>query len=414
MNIGLFADTYFPQINGVATSTKILEQELTKLGHKVYIFTTTDPKAPKNEPGIYRLPSMPFTFLPSHRMTFIYPPKLLAGMKKFNLDIIHTQTEFPIGIFGRIVSSFYKIPSVHTYHTMYEDYVHYIANGHLITPKMAQRYSRVFCNKANAVIAPADKAKDYLEKIGVKKPVSVIPTGLLFEPFMRGKYSQDELNSAKLSVGLNLSDPVIVNIGRIAQEKSLDVVVNQMPAVLRSLPNAKLLIVGDGPKRLELIELSKSLGIEHSVLFPGAKPWSEIGKYYQLGDVFVSASTSETQGLTYVEAMAAKVPVIAKKDRSVENVIIDGVTGYYFEKDEELPMVLCNALSCQEKRTTIANTALGHIAHLSSENFGKSVEALYMDVLANTGPRPHRKFKKITLEMFESGSKFLGFGKKGF
>lgn len=403
MNIGLFADTYFPQINGVATSTKILEQELTKLGHKVYIFTTTDPKAEKNEPGVYRLPSMPFTFLPSHRMTFIYPPRLLASMKKFNLDIIHTQTEFPVGIFGKIVSVVHKIPLVHTYHTMYEDYVHYIANGHLITPKMAQRYSRIFCNKTNAVIAPAEKAKDYLEKIGVAKPISVIPTGLVFEPFKRGKYSPEELDRAKLSLGLNLSDPVIINVGRIAQEKSLDIVIKQMPNILDKMPDAKLLIVGDGPKRTELSALSKSLGIESSVIFAGAKPWAEIGKYYQLGDVFVSASTSETQGLTYVEAMAAKVVVVAKKDRSVENVIIDNITGYYFEKDDELPSVLCKALLCADERERIASSAYSHIAHMSSENFGKNVESLYMEVLSGTGLKPRRKFKKITFKFFDSG-----------
>ena len=405
MNIGIFSDTYFPQINGVATSTKILEQELRALGHNVYIFTPADPKAPKNEPNVYRLPSMPFTFLPSHRMTLIYPPRLLANMSKFKLDIIHTQTEFTVGIFGRIVSSFHKIPSVHTYHTMYEDYVHYIANGHLITPKMAGSYSRIFCNKSSAVIAPVAKTFDYLKKIGVTKPISVIPTGILFEPFRRGKYSDAELMEVKLSLGLNLEDPVIINVGRVAQEKSLDTVVSQMPGLLAQIPDAKLLIVGDGPKKAELISLSKKLGIENSVIFAGAKPWSEIGKYYQLGDVFVSASTSETQGLTYVEAMAAKVAVVAKQDRSIEDVVINGLTGYCFEEDNELPAVLCAALSCPQKREELTGRAYSHISHMSSESFGKSVEALYMDVLAGSSHGSKRKFKKITLKMFSERSK---------
>jgi len=391
MNIGLFTDTYFPQINGVATSTKILEQELAKLGHKVYIFTTTDPKAKEALPRVYRLPSMPFTFLPSHRVALVYPPRLLVNLKKFNLDIIHTQSEFPVGIFGRIVAGFYKIPSVHTYHTMYEDYVHYVANGHLITPKMAQKYSRLFCNRASAVIAPVEKAKDSLISYGVTKPITVIPTGIVFEPFARGKYSQEELDETKLSVGLNLSDPVIIYIGRIAQEKSLDVIINKMPETLKLVPDAKLVIVGNGPKREDLEELSKSLGIEKSVIFTGPRPWAEIGKYYQLGDVFVSASTSETQGLTYIEAMAAQVLVVAKKDRSIEGVVIDGETGYYFENDSELPAILQKALTEVDTRKEIVSKALENIAHLSSEAFAKNVEALYNETLAKREKRPRTR-----------------------
>ena len=395
MNIGLFTDTYFPQINGVATSTKILEQELAKLGHKVYVFTTSDPKAKEALPRVYRLPSMPFTFLPSHRVALVYPPRLLVNLKKFNLDIIHTQSEFPIGIFGRIVASFYKIPSVHTYHTMYEDYVHYIANGHLITPKMAQRYSRLFCNKASAVIAPVEKAKDSLVSYGVTKPITVIPTGIVFEPFARGKYSQEELNETKLSVGLNLEDPVIIYIGRIAQEKSLDVIIKQMPETLKLVPNAKLVIVGNGPKREELTELAQSLGIGESIIFTGPRPWSEIGKYYQLGDVFVSASTSETQGLTYIEAMAAGVLVVAKKDRSIEGIVINGETGYYFEDDNELPAILQKSLTNVDKSKQMVSNALNNIAHLSSETFAKNVEALYKEVLEKNESKP--RFRKSLL-----------------
>ena len=391
MNIGLFTDTYFPQINGVATSTKILEQELAKLGHKVYVFTTSDPKAGGKLPRVYRLPSMPFMFLPSHRVALVYPPRLLANLKRFNLDIIHTQSEFPVGIFGRIVSGFYKIPSVHTYHTMYEDYVHYVANGHLITPKMAQRYSKIFCNKASAVIAPVEKAKDSLLSYGVTKPITVIPTGIVFEPFARGKYSQEELNETKLSVGLNLTDPVIIYIGRIAQEKSLDVIIKQMPETLKLVPDAKLVIVGNGPKREELEELAATLGIEKSVIFTGPRPWAEIGKYYQLGDVFVSASTSETQGLTYIEAMAAGVLVVAKKDRSVEGIVIDGETGYYFEEDSELPAILHKALALPEKREEMVSNALKNIAHLSSETFAKNVEALYIETLEKNKSKPRSK-----------------------
>ena len=110
MNIGIFTDTYLPQINGVGTSVRMLETELRKRGHKVFIFTTTDPNADKQSPYVFRLPSMPFAFSPTHRMAVVYSPKLLVKLRKMKLDIVHTQTEFPLGVLGKIISETLRIP----------------------------------------------------------------------------------------------------------------------------------------------------------------------------------------------------------------------------------------------------------------------------------------------------------------
>ena len=102
MNIGIFTDMYHPQISGVVTSARILEKELNKLGHKVYIFTTSDPGATHPSPRVFRLPSVPFIFLrETHRMVFFYPPRLIRKVKKCKLDVVHTYTEFSLGFFGR-------------------------------------------------------------------------------------------------------------------------------------------------------------------------------------------------------------------------------------------------------------------------------------------------------------------------
>ncbi len=381
MNIGIFTDTYSPQINGVVTSVRMLEKELNALGHKVFIITTSDPKAKTRHPRVFRMPSMPFVFLPTHRVAMLYSPKLLLSIKKLDLDIIHTQSEFPVGIFGKIVSEFYKIPMVHTYHTMYEDYVHYIARGHLITPKMAQKYSRIFCNRAKVVIAPVEKAKNSLINYGVKRPIKVIPTGLDFSPFSRENYSESELLREKESLGIKPDEPVIVYCGRVAKEKSIDVIVGQIPGLLEMLPKVKLLIVGDGPSRKDLEAQAEELGIKNSVIFAGAKPWEQMGKFYQIGDVFATASTSETQGLTYIEAMAAKVPVVAKRDKSVEGIIVDGETGFTFEKDSDLPGLFYRVLTDKKLSKEIKENGYNAIADLSSKTFAERLEALYKEVL---------------------------------
>ncbi|MCL2398162.1 MAG: glycosyltransferase family 4 protein [Defluviitaleaceae bacterium] len=377
MNIGIFTDTYHPRINGVVTSIRMLEKELAKLGHRTFIFTTTDPNAVRNSFNVFRLPSMPLTFLPPHRVAILYSPKLLLKMKYLRLDVIHTHTEFPMGIFGKLVSRIYRIPMVHTYHTMYEDYTHYAFNGYLITPKMAQRFSRVFCNRAKVVIAPADKTHTYLKEIGVNKPIKMIPTGLDFAPFAAENFSEGELARTKLELGIELDDPVIISVGRVAKEKSLDVLVETMPKLLDRLPQTKLVIVGEGPMLSNLKQMAESLGIQRSVIFTGAKPWDAIGKYYRLGDVFATASTSETQGLTHIEAMASSVPVVVKKDPSFENLIRHKDTGFIFEKDEDAADILYHALINKDEASKTAKSGFEAIQSFSARQYALDVEKVY-------------------------------------
>lgn len=145
MNIGIFTDTYFPQLNGVATSVQTLRRELEKKGHQVYIFTPYDPRQQQEtDDHIFRLPSMPFIFVKNYRACFVCPPHILRKIHQLKLDIIHTQTEFSLGFLGKLISTTFGIPMVHTYHTMYEDYVHYIAGGHLISAEGAREFSRIF------------------------------------------------------------------------------------------------------------------------------------------------------------------------------------------------------------------------------------------------------------------------------
>ncbi len=381
MNIGIFTDTYFPQINGVATSSMTLKTELEKLGHKVYIITANDPSCKEKQPTVFRLPSMPFVFLPTHRMTYMYSPKLILNFKKLKLDVVHTQTEFAIGLFGKVLSEIYKIPLVHTYHTMYEDYVHYVAKGHLMTPNMAKAFSRIFCNRARIVVVPVEKTKQALIEYGVKRQIVVIPTGLNFSNLRRENFEQQEIQDLKKEIGLADASKVIVYVGRIAQEKSLDVVINAMPDLLKKIPDVKLVLVGNGPLINGYKEMTKELNISQSVIFTGGKPYSEIGKYYQIGDVFTTASTSETQGLTYLEAMATHLPVVAKKDQSIEGIIKNGETGYIFEKDEELSEVLYQVLTNEKDTAEIAQNGYNSIQHLSAEQFAKNIEELYINLI---------------------------------
>ena len=391
MNIGIFSDTYFPQLNGVATSIRTLATALETKGHNVYIFTPSDPRCHEGYDTlkVYRLPSVPVRFVRDYRAGYVFSPFLAKKIADLNLDIIHTQTEFCLGALGRFISTTQGIPLVHTYHTMYEDYVHYIGGGHLISKEMARDFSGIYCNTATAVIAPTRKTEQLLKSYGVTKPISIIPTGINTSNFRKDKFQPEEVMELRKSLRLEADTPVIISIGRIAKEKSIDVVISALPKLIEKLPDLKMVIVGEGNEIENLGKFAESIGVGDHVMFTGGKPWDEIGKYYQLGNVFCSASVSETQGLTFAEAMAAGVPVVAKKDECIENIIDDNVTGMLFESNEDLPDLLYRVLTDKVLSDRLSKASVEAMEALSVETFADSVENLYQSII-DSGERPRK------------------------
>ena len=381
MVVGIFSDTFYPEINGVTTSILLLKRELENLGHTVYVVTTSNP-ALKYVPDIahtFRLPSAPFIFLPSRRMALFYKKRIAHIIGALKLDIIHTNTEFSLGFFGKLIAAALNKPVVHTYHTLYKDYVHYITKGRLpnISADMARLYSRMYCNGCSLIITPTEKTKDLLIEYEVEKPIEIVPTGVDMEVFRPQPDDMQKIASIKAELGIGTNEKVILYVGRIAKEKSLDSIVRQMPEYLSTHKNDKLLIVGNGPFKAELMEIIAKCGISNNVIFAGERPWNEIALFYKLGSVFVSASQSETQGLTFIEAMAAGVPVLAKKDRSVENLVIDGQTGCLFEDDSQIPEKLGKIQNDRAFRDSLVSNAYSKASEYSCEAFAKRVEALY-------------------------------------
>ena len=215
MNIGLFTETYYPEINGVATSVYMLKNELENRGHNVYVFTTTTPGAPEHEHNVFRVPSIPFIFITERRVGLFYQPKLAHIIKKLNLDIIHTHTEFSLGIFGRIMARELRLPIVHTYHTIYEDYTHYMTHFKALDRRakaFARAYSKVCCNTVEQVIVPTEKTKDLLTTYSVHKDISVVPTGIDLSKFDRKNFTKEDVTSLKQKYNLGSEDKVMIYI----------------------------------------------------------------------------------------------------------------------------------------------------------------------------------------------------------
>ncbi len=201
-------------------------------------------------------------------------------------------------------------PLIHTYHTVYEDYTHYFSPSRSMGRKMAALFTRMICADCDAVIAPTPKISRLLVGYGVHCPVRIIPTGLDLQRFA---VPQDDALRSRLGLPpKEANKTVLLSLGRLAKEKNTTELVDSM----QNLPNAVLLIVGDGPECAALEQQAQSLGVADRVIFVGAVPPAEVPRYYALGDVFVSASTSEAQGLTYIEAMAAGLPLLCHADLS--------------------------------------------------------------------------------------------------
>ena len=221
------------------------------------------------------------------------------------------------------------------------------------------------------------------------KPISIIPTGINTSNFRRDQFRPEEILELRKSLGLQADTPVIISIGRLAKEKSIDVVIGALPKLIEKLPDLKMVIVGEGNEMENLSNFAESIGVREHIIFTGGKPWKEIGKYYQLGNVFCSASVSETQGLTFAEAMAAGVPVVAKKDECIENIIDNNVTGLLFESNEDLPDLLYQVLTDKALSRRLSEASVEAMKALSVESFVDHVEQLYQDIL-DSGDRPRR------------------------
>lgn len=383
MNIGLFTETYYPEINGVAASVFVLKEELEKQGHNVYVFTTTSPGAPKNEKNVYRVHSLPCILISDRRVGMLYQRKIAAVIKKLNLDIIHTNTEFSLGVFGRIMAKELKIPIVHTYHTIYEDYTHYVTKGIILdnkAKKAVRAFSKLCCNSVDEVIVPTEKVKELLQTYHVKKEIEIIPTGINLDKFNEFRYSNEEIDKLRAEYGIRKTDKVILYLGRLSQEKNIEELLRYIPAYLEKHSEVKFLMIGGGPDSSHLKEMVKGVPGEKSILFLGEKPYDEIGKYYQLGDVFVSASQSETQGLTFIEAMASGLPVIAKEDRCLEGILSEGKNGFFFRNDTEFYHVLDEVLY-KGKTMMFQQNAKETAFRFSTHEFANEVLEVYTEVI---------------------------------
>ncbi len=388
MRVGLFSDTYTPEINGVVSSVVLHQKELEKHGHEVFVITTNNNLFESERQGnVLRLPGIEikkmYGYIASSPLHF----SAYSDIEEMNLDLIHAHTEFGIGIFARLVARKFNIPLVSTYHTTYEDYTHYVnlVNSKSIdrvAKKVVANLSRIYGMSCVEMIAPSHKTKEMLLGYKVKTPIEVIPTGIDLQRFHKSKTTQEQIVAIRKEAGVQEDELLIVFIGRIAPEKSIDIPIRAMKILKERQVKARLMIVGSGPQLDELKDLAKSLGCEDKIAFLGKKLATEVPAYYHASDIFVSASLTETQGLTYIEALAAELPVFARADEILSEIVLDRQTGYYFEDDDSLADCVMEHLSLSKQDIKVMKAqCVNQVKVYDSEIFYQNIITLYQRVV---------------------------------
>lgn len=375
MKILITTDLFTVTTNGVVTSVRNLYDELKADGHDVRILTLSDTMHSYRKGHVFYIRSVSLgAVYPDVRMPTSYRHRMIRELIAWKPDVIHSQCEFFTFQFALRIAKHTGAPIVHTYHTLYEQYATYVLPSKRLGKRAVKILSKTRLKKVKRVIAPTHKVENALREYGLHNPISVVPSGISLEQHHK-RISREVRLEKRRALGIRDDQIVLINLGRLGNEKNLD-------ELLRMFAKAKdpglvFMIVGDGPARKQLMELSETLGIEKHVIFTGMVDPASVQEYYQLGDIFVSASTSETQGLTYIEAAANGLPLLCRADPCLQDVLQPGINGYTYTTEAEFLEKLAAISADPLWRQNAGRKSVQIASTFDKSAFGDSVEAIY-------------------------------------
>ncbi|MGN0169038.1 MAG: glycosyltransferase family 4 protein [Acetatifactor sp.] len=383
MKILLTSDWSSPAVNGVVTSVSNLCKGLEARGHEVRILTLSQTAHSYSEKQVTYIGSVNAGMIyPGARLRAAQGSRWIHELVEWGPDVVHSNCEFSTFWMARKIASQLDVPFVHTYHTIYEDYTHYISPRKSWGRQLVCSLSRLIATQTDCMIAPTEKVRRLLTGYGITKPLYVIPTGIEQTCFSEQETTKDRA-AVRQKWNIREDCTLLVFVGRLAKEKNCKELIRAIDWFRGR--EVALLMVGDGPCREELEQQVRSLGLENQIVFTGMVPPETVSRYYHAGDLFVSASTSETQGLTYLEALSAGLPMLCRADTCLQDVLIDGKNGWQYRTREEFQARLDLFLHSGAFREQLQQNALEIGRRFSIPAFSEAIEAVYLEQIRAKG-----------------------------
>lgn len=384
LRVAMFTNNYLPFIGGVPISIGRLHDGLCNQGDEVLVVAPRYHEQSEREEDIYRVPSLIAVGKKREfRVTNIFLPRILKRVKAFKPDIIHLHHPFWMGSLGLFVARRLKVPAVYTYHTRLEEYAHFVPlPGMLFRNLISHALVKRFANKCDGIIVPTHSSEEYLRMIGVKRPVFVQPTGIEYQHLQ--KVSENEVSKLRDSMGIG-DERIFISVSRLSNEKNIDFMIDAIHDLSkRTNRKFRFLMIGEGHQRERLQKRIESLGLEKIFILVGAVSPEDMATWYHLGDVFLFASKSETQGMVILEAMAAGLPVVAVRSSGIDDVVRHGFNGFKTpEKQDQWCKRVQELLENEGLRKEMAGHAIQFASDYSVEQFTKNIREIYALTLAS-------------------------------
>jgi 1,2-diacylglycerol 3-alpha-glucosyltransferase len=379
------SDVYFPRVNGVSTSIRTFRADLANEGVETHLvvprYDDAAPALGSEEPQVLRVSAARVPGDPEdRRLRWGALTRALDALPREDFDLVHIHTPFVAHYAGTRFARRAGIACVATYHTFFEEYLHHYLP---ILPRRAGRvlarsFTRSQCAQVQALIAPSEPMRAVLGEYGITTPIHVLPTGLAADRFRAG-----DGQAFRARAGVGAARPLVTYIGRVAHEKNIGFLVQVFVPVLAAVPEAVLVIAGEGPARESLRAQVAALGLAQHVHFAGYLDRdTELLDCYAAADAFVFASRTETQGLVLLEAMAQGAPVVSTAELGTRSILLpESGALVVAEEREAFAAAVVRVLREPGLREELASRGRAYARSWSSAVMARRLKALYEQLL---------------------------------